>query len=310
MSNVSTTNITGIILVGGQSSRFRKGSKSQESKAWAILDGKMIIEWIVQELTPLVSKLLFVTSSAEQQKQFVQRLEQVGISVPYSVIVDDDSLAFSGPLRGAITGIANVETTHAIVTGCDVITPGFYYRALVKGLEINEMVAVSTFSYPNGHVDTAAFAVKKFNVQTFCKALQNRNKGRITDLFRAAPMISFVSRDKPSLNVNYFEDLQSELDLADTKGGDDTEIVPVKTKSTLFFQAVQAEERGESESQRMALELECKFWQTTPYRKLEFDSIKDMLKTAEIDDSTREQLNARLKYLREELNYDFNRQGS
>jgi molybdenum cofactor guanylyltransferase len=96
-------NVTTIILCGGKERRF--GGKS---KANALVDGKRIIDRIIERVQP-VSKQIMVVTSAEKTNIPVDGKAQVVI----------DKYPAMGPLGGIYTGLVAAENPISIVIGCD-----------------------------------------------------------------------------------------------------------------------------------------------------------------------------------------------
>jgi molybdopterin-guanine dinucleotide biosynthesis protein A len=96
------TKATSIILCGGRERRF--GS----SKALAIVDGKRVIDRVIERLTPLSGQMIVVTSA-----------EKADLPLPHGTSLVVDEYAGKGPLGGIYTGLAAAEFPLAIVVGCD-----------------------------------------------------------------------------------------------------------------------------------------------------------------------------------------------
>ncbi len=92
--------VTGVILAGGQSSRFGK------NKALAMLDGKTLIKHIVEKLSSLFSACLLVTNTPELYNF---------LKLPMS----KDIYPSRGPLSGIHSALNYIDTPKAFITGCD-----------------------------------------------------------------------------------------------------------------------------------------------------------------------------------------------
>jgi molybdenum cofactor guanylyltransferase len=97
METVSKT--TGIILAGGKSSRmgFEKGL--------AEIQGKKMIEWVIQALQPVCKQLIIISNT--------NLYDYLGIPV-YSDIYTD-----TGPLGGIYTGLMHSTSNGNLVLACD-----------------------------------------------------------------------------------------------------------------------------------------------------------------------------------------------
>jgi molybdopterin-guanine dinucleotide biosynthesis protein A len=95
--------MTSIILAGGKSSRLG------QNKALQIIDGKSLIQWVVDRLTVLSTEIIIATARGE--------------AIPYSSPVEIKSVADiypeKGPLVGIYSGLVSSSSSQAVVVGCD-----------------------------------------------------------------------------------------------------------------------------------------------------------------------------------------------
>ena len=91
---------TGIILAGGKSSRMG------EDKGLVLLNGKPMIQYVVEALKEVVSDISIISNNASYN--------QFGIPV-YSDIIKD-----KGPVGGIYTGLYNSKTELNFCISCDV----------------------------------------------------------------------------------------------------------------------------------------------------------------------------------------------
>ena len=98
-------NRTAIILAGGKSSRMK------EDKGLMLLDGKPMIQYVIDVVSPFVDELIIVSNNSEY--------EQFGYPVCEDLIKD------KGPLAGIYTGLYHSQSETNIVLSCDVpyVTP-------------------------------------------------------------------------------------------------------------------------------------------------------------------------------------------
>lgn len=95
------SNITGIILAGGKSSRMGR------DKSLIKLGEKTLIEHIVKALMPKVKEIIIVTNEKEKYA-FLEKVSFV-----------TDIERNQGPLMGLISGISSIDTQWCFVTSCD-----------------------------------------------------------------------------------------------------------------------------------------------------------------------------------------------
>jgi len=95
--------MTSIILAGGKSSRLG------QNKALQVIDGKSLIQWVVDRLAILSTEIIIVTAHGE--------------AIPCSSAVRIKSVADIYPGKGSLVGIYSgliaSSSSKAIVVGCD-----------------------------------------------------------------------------------------------------------------------------------------------------------------------------------------------
>ncbi len=92
--------ITGIVLAGGKSSRMGT------DKGIIDLNGKRIVQHVLDALAPVVDKILIIANN--------NHYNNFGYPVYRDIIKD------SGPLGGIYTGLVNSNTEKNIVLSCDI----------------------------------------------------------------------------------------------------------------------------------------------------------------------------------------------
>lgn len=93
-------NITGIILIGGQSRRMGR------DKGHMIHQGKTFVEHILTALNPLADKVLLVGDNRSYDTYGIKRVE--------------DKFKDQGPIAGICAGLDASETEYNIILSCDV----------------------------------------------------------------------------------------------------------------------------------------------------------------------------------------------
>jgi molybdopterin-guanine dinucleotide biosynthesis protein A len=95
--------MTAIILVGGKSSRLGR------SKALQVVEGKNLIQWVIDRLATLSTEIIIATARGE--------------AIPCSSAVRTKTVADiylgKGPLVGIYSGLMASSTSRAIFVGCD-----------------------------------------------------------------------------------------------------------------------------------------------------------------------------------------------
>ena len=95
--------MTAIILAGGKSSRLGR------SKALQVIEGKNLIQWVIDRLATLSTEIIIATAHGE--------------AIPCSSAVRTKTVADTylgkGPLMGIYSGLMASSSSRAIVVGCD-----------------------------------------------------------------------------------------------------------------------------------------------------------------------------------------------
>ncbi len=94
--------ITSIVLAGGKNRRLGR------SKALETINGRILIEHVIERLKPLTDDILVVTSQ-----------EQCNLSVTYKEETLIDLYPDKGPLGGIYTGLLASRSSRSLVVACD-----------------------------------------------------------------------------------------------------------------------------------------------------------------------------------------------
>lgn len=100
--------VTGVVLAGGRSTRFRGGNK-----ATAILNGEPFLERVVSALTAAIGRQPVVAVRTEEQRQTYDDVLSTSVNFAF------DSSEFEGPLAGLFAAVETIETPWAFVCACD-----------------------------------------------------------------------------------------------------------------------------------------------------------------------------------------------
>lgn len=93
-------NITGIILAGGKSSRMGT------DKGFLELNKKPFVQYSIDALLPIVSKILIVSNNPEYDVFGIDRIEDV--------------IKNSGPVAGIYSGLEASSTKYNLILSCDI----------------------------------------------------------------------------------------------------------------------------------------------------------------------------------------------
>jgi len=100
---MKTTDVTGIILAGGQGRRM-----GYKDKGWVTLNGIPLINHTLKRLKPQVDKLII---SANRN---IDDYKALGVPV-----VTDSCSDFQGPIAGILATLEKVETKYAVIVPVD-----------------------------------------------------------------------------------------------------------------------------------------------------------------------------------------------
>jgi molybdopterin-guanine dinucleotide biosynthesis protein A len=99
----SFLSMTSIILAGGKSSRLGR------SKALQVIEGKSLIQWVIDHLTILSTEIIIATAYGEA----------IPCSSSVRIKMIADIYPGKGPLAGIYSGLTASSSSRAIVVGCD-----------------------------------------------------------------------------------------------------------------------------------------------------------------------------------------------
>lgn len=97
---INKTNITGIILAGGKSSRMGT------DKGFLMLNNKPFVQYSIDALQPLVSEILIVSDNTDYD---VFRLKRI-----------NDMTKNAGPVAGICSGLEASSTEYNLILSCDI----------------------------------------------------------------------------------------------------------------------------------------------------------------------------------------------
>lgn len=97
------TSITGVILAGGRATRM-----GGHDKGLLLLNGRPMIEYVLETLSPQVDKVLINAN---------RHLDEYGQFGPQ--VITDDPAEFSGPLAGMAAALHNSQSDYILSVPCD-----------------------------------------------------------------------------------------------------------------------------------------------------------------------------------------------
>lgn len=123
---IPKSNITGIILSGGKSSRMGT------DKGFLIYEEKPFIQHSIDALKPLVSEIIIVSNNPDYDVFGLKRIEDV--------------IENSGPVAGIYSGLKHSKTEYNIVLSCDVplITSEILRKLIVAVDGVSEVIQIES----------------------------------------------------------------------------------------------------------------------------------------------------------------------
>ena len=141
--NVVTHSVDFAILAGGKSSRLGR------DKGLLDICGKPMFLWVLEACRPYANKILIVTSSIKQKKEYERYLEHFSVK-GVKIVVDKES-KIRCPLIGARTAFENAESEYTFLLPCD--------NPLVNGNVLQLLISMSENydavvpRWPNGYIE-------------------------------------------------------------------------------------------------------------------------------------------------------------
>ncbi|MBM2824749.1 MAG: molybdenum cofactor guanylyltransferase [Dehalococcoidales bacterium] len=195
--------VTSIILAGGKNRRLGR------NKALETINGKSVIERVIERLAPLTAQLLIVTSP-----------EQADILKVGKASILFDLYPGRGPLAGIYTGLLAAQSAQSIVVACDM--PFLNTGLLSYMVELSAGFDAVVPSLNEGMVEPLHAVYAKSCLDSIKERLEHNQLG--VNSFFDAVHVRYVERAEcerldPQLlsffNINYPSDLERAIALAE-----------------------------------------------------------------------------------------------
>ncbi len=199
------------ILSGGESRRFQKPDYKRRDKALEIVNGKRMIEWVIDSAYKVSNKVTIIVRDEKQVKLysdiFSKNYSKIG------VIADLKGFGHS-PLVGLATSAKAIEDDFILILPCD--AP--YVKEDVLKLLINKVNSYDVISplWPDGKVEPLFSIYRREHVLLCYEVLLSLKRWRPDDLIRASRKSYFISVENMReidkelnsfFNINYPEDI-------------------------------------------------------------------------------------------------------
>jgi len=204
--NFGRFGMTSIILAGGKSSRLGR------SKALQVIDGKSLIQWVIDRLAILSTEIIIATAHGEA----------IPCSSAVMIKTAADIYLGGGPFVGIYSGLIASSSSRAIVVGCD--TPFLSVSLLEYMTQI-----CSTFDVVVPRIKNKLeplCAVYSKNCLAPIQGLLEQDELRISELFSMVK-VKYVEEDELNrfdpkhlsfFNINSQDDLERARKLAAERG--------------------------------------------------------------------------------------------
>lgn len=189
------SDVTGVILAGGQARRM-----GGQDKGLVMLDGKPMVEIIIDVLKPQTAKLLINANRNHD------RYSQYGLE-----LVADELSGYCGPLAGMASALRTINTDYMVTAPCDSpFIPLDLVQRLVDALE-NNSTEISV-AHDGERIQPVFCMLKKTLLQSLTDYLATGER-KIDRWFKQHDFAIADFSDKPETfdNINTLEDVESAL---------------------------------------------------------------------------------------------------
>ena len=193
MKKIPKSDITGVILAGGQARRM-----GGQDKGLIMLKGKPMIEYVIAILKSQVGNLL-INANRNHDKYSLYGFN----------IVSDELSGYCGPLAGMASTLSKIETPYMITAPCDTpFIPDDLVQRLVTALE-SENADISVAH--NGERIQPVFCMLKKELLSSMNDFLNQGGRKIDQWFNqhALALADFSDVPKTFDNFNTPEDLET-----------------------------------------------------------------------------------------------------
>jgi molybdopterin-guanine dinucleotide biosynthesis protein A len=210
---IPISDVTAIILAGGQSYRYRKQAKI--NKSWETIDDIPLIVKSILTASSLTHQIIISVANSRQQTNIKKKLNLEflnGSNLNISYAIDNPEIIPRGPLRGILTAIDNVTTKYAVIQPVDMpLVKAEDLERLISGI-VQSSSNMASYSVLNQWVTTLLFAIDISISRSVLNQLKSINASRISALFRAIPttvLFNCNSQSSQFYNVNTPQDLET-----------------------------------------------------------------------------------------------------
>lgn len=187
------------ILAGGESRRFQKPGRSGRDKALEILNGKKMIEWIIDTAYDISDKVAIIVRNEKQVKSYLGIFSK---NYPNLSIIPDLGEFGHSPLVGLATSAKVIDDDFILILPCD--AP--YMKKDILKILVDKANGYDVISplWPDGKIEPLISIYRREHVLLCYPVLLNLNRWRPDDMIRG-------SRKSYLINVENFKEIDKEL---------------------------------------------------------------------------------------------------
>ena len=186
---IDKSNITGIILAGGKSSRMGT------DKGFLKLKNTSFIKYSIEALKPLVQEIIIVSDNTDYDIFDYKRI--------------NDAIKNAGPVAGIYSGLEASKTEYNLILSCDIpLIKTNILEKLIDNIDsTSEIIQIES----NGKTMPLIALYKKSCKSVFLESLQN-NERRLRHVIKNCKtkhIILNVNEHDSTMNVNTREELKT-----------------------------------------------------------------------------------------------------
>ncbi|MFW9922014.1 MAG: NTP transferase domain-containing protein [Candidatus Thorarchaeota archaeon] len=193
MSNENKKHYSGIILAGGQSSRFQINTEPWLDKALYVFDNQSLLERTIFKLDLICSQIIIVVNNSDRKNKYSAIIKNLPeqIRSKIIVIIDDSTILCSGPTLGLISGVKVAKRNQIIVTPVDMpFLDHTIYSSLLSNLDSSSLII--PYWELSGKIEPLVMALNKEKVVKMFDILSYLRESRADDIHRAVTCSKFL----------------------------------------------------------------------------------------------------------------------
>lgn len=205
------SDITVILLAGGQSDRYMKSAN--KNKSWENINHTPMIVKSILTASTITKEIIISVANSIQLQNIKNKLklalpDKLDVTIFY--VIDNSDIVPQGPLQGILTALDVVKTKYALIQPVDMpLVETEDLMRLVSGL-ISFSTHLASYSIQNYWITTLLFAIQVDISRAVLNQLKTITVNRTSVIFRAMPSTILFGCDTKLTqlyNVNTPQDL-------------------------------------------------------------------------------------------------------